>query len=282
MHRRLLVGGAACAALALAGCGAARGTSTTFTITGSKAAAALGRGAPITGFKATGSKSPATATLAALPAAKQGEITQIEGVAGQPLNQQIVVVNGDINRFWGGLFNQAGLRWPAMRQSLIASGTAHAPDCQGDTTITVTDPWRLCDSTSGATFYFPLPWVKQNVAIDQGGVHLLLGMAELWSDHVANLLGVTRAARTGRIQPAEYAEINVCLTGVYAYSVNERPLLQAGQQQTFTDWYRQMSPEFTDVTAQDVSTQQLRRAFATGSKSGDPSNCLTPEGGISG
>ena len=62
-----------------------------------------------------------------------------------------------------------------------------------------TDPWRLCDTPSGGTFYFPLTWVGQNVATDQGGVNLLLGMAELWSNHVENLLGVTQAAQSGKI-----------------------------------------------------------------------------------
>jgi predicted metalloprotease len=279
MHRRLLVIGAACAALALAGCGSGGQVKTTFTTTGSKGAAAIGRGTPILGFKATGSKSPATATLAALPKAGKGVITQIQGVAGQPLSTQITVVDGDINSFWGGLFNKAGLQWPAMRQSLVSSGTANAADCQGDTTITATDPWRLCDSPSGGTFYFPLTWVGQNVATDEAGVNLLLGTAELWSNHVENLLGVTQAAENGQITPADYAEINVCLTGVYAYSVNERQLFQAGDQQTFQNWYQGMSPEFTDVSANDVSTQQLQQAFAAGLKSGSPSTCLPSKGG---
>src|ERR1700734_3995908 len=83
MHRRLLVTGAACAALALAGCASGGQVKTTFTTTGSQGAAEIGRGTPILGFKATGSKSPATATLAALPKAGKGVITQIQGVAGQ-------------------------------------------------------------------------------------------------------------------------------------------------------------------------------------------------------
>jgi predicted metalloprotease len=266
--------------LALAGCGSSGGSgSTTSSSTAAKAAAGSAHVTTITGFKATGSKSPATATLTALPKAQKGVGAQIQGVAGQPLSQQITTIDGDINSFWGGLFNKAGLQWPAMRQSLISSGTASAPNCQGDTTIAATDPWRLCDSPTGGTFYFPLTWVGQNVATDQGGVNLLLGIAELWSNHVENLLGVTQAAENGQIQPAGYAEINVCLTGVYAYSVNQRQLFQAGDQQTFQNWYQRMSPEFTDVSANDVSTQQLQQAFAAGLKSGNPSTCLPSKGG---
>ena len=279
MHRRLLVTGAACATLALAGCGERRPSQDHLHDHGLQ-----GRGGdrprdPILGFKATGAKSPATATLAALPKAEKGVITQIQGVAGQPLSTQITVVDGDINSFWGGLFNKAGLQWPAMRQSLISSGTASASNCQGDTTIAATDPWRLCDSPSGGTLYFPLTWVAQNVATDPSGVNLLLGTAELWSNHVENLLGVTQAAESGQITPAGYAEINVCLTGVYTYSVNDRQLFQAGDQQTFQNWYQRMSPEFTDVSATDVSTQQLQQAFAAGLKSGSPSTCLPSKGG---
>jgi predicted metalloprotease len=281
-HRRLLMTGAVCATLAVAGCGSSGGQiRTTFTTTGSQGAAALGRGTPILGFHATGSKLPATATLAALPQAEKGVLTQVQGVAGQPLNMAITVVNSDINGFWGELFNKAGLQWPAMRQSLISSGTATASDCQGDTTIAATDPWRLCDSATGGTFYFPLPWVGQNVATDRSGVNLLLGTAELWSNHVENLLGVTQAVQNGKITPANYAEINVCLAGVYAYSVNGRQLLQAGDQQTFQNWYQRMSPEFTDVSAKDVSSQQLQTAFAAGLKSGSPSACLPSKGGAS-
>ena len=209
---------------------------------------------------------------------QKGVITQIQGVAGQPLPMQITVVDGDINSFWGGLFNKAGLQWPAMRQSLIPSGMASAPNCQGDTTIAATDPWRLCDSPSGGTFYFPLTWVGQHVATDSSGVNLLLGTAELWSNHVENLLGVTRAAENGQLTPADYAEIDVCLTGVYAYSVNGRQLFQAGDQQTFQDWYQRMSPEFTDVSAKDVSTQQLQQAFAAGLNSGSPSSLPAVQG----
>lgn len=192
IHRRLLVAAAAAAALALAACGSSGGSaSTTSSATATRAAAASARATTITGVKATGSKPPATATLAALPKAEKGVSAQIQGVSGQPLSQQITTIDGDINDFWGQLFNKAGLQWPSMQQSIVASGTVPAPDCRNNTTITPTDPWRLCDAASGGTFYFPLTWVGQNVATDQGGVNLLLGMAELWSNHVENLLGVT-------------------------------------------------------------------------------------------
>ena len=277
-RHRLLAAAAACATLALAGCGSSSSSSSSST-TSTKAAAPSAQLTTIKGVTATGHKTPVHLTLAALPSAQKGPTAQIVGVAGQPLSQQITTIDGDINSFWGALFNKAKLQWPSMQQSIVASGTVQAPNCQNDTTITPTDPWRLCDSPSGGTFYFPLTWVGQNVATDQGGVNLLLGMGELWSNHVENLLGVTTAAQDGKIQPAEYAEINVCLTGVYAYSVNGRKLFQAGDAQTFQTWFEQMSPEFTDVSAQDVSTQQLQQAFLTGFKSGAPGSCLSSSGG---
>jgi predicted metalloprotease len=285
IHRCLFAAGAACVTLALAGCGSSSSSSSTAsassTSPSTSAAAAAGTAHSITikGLKTTGSKPAANATLTALPKAQKGLTAQIQGVAGQPLSQQITTIDGDINNFWGQLFNKAGLQWPSMKQSLVSSGTVSAPDCQNDTTISATDPWRLCDSSSGGTFYFPLTWVGQNVATDQGGVNLLLGMAELWSNHVENLLGVTQAAQSGKIPPAGYAEINVCLSGVYAYSVNDRKLFQAGDQQTFQSWFQQMSPEFTDVSSQDVSTQQLQQAFEAGFKSGNPGTCLPSNGG---
>jgi predicted metalloprotease len=285
IHRCLFAAGAACVTLALAGCGSSSSSSSTTsassTSSSTSAAAAAGTAHSITikGLKTTGSKPAANATLTALPKAQKGLTAQIQGVAGQPLSQQITTIDGDINNFWGQLFNKAGLQWPSMKQSLVSSGTVSAPDCQNDTTISATDPWRLCDSSSGGTFYFPLTWVGQNVATDQGGVNLLLGMAELWSNHVENLLGVTQAAQSGKIPPAGYAEINVCLSGVYAYSVNDRKLFQAGDQQTFQSWFQQMSPEFTDVSSQDVSTQQLQQAFEAGFKSGNPGTCLPSNGG---
>ena len=137
----------------------------------------------------------------------------------------------------------------------------------------------MCDSASGGTFYFPLTWIQQHVATDQGGVNLLLGMAELWSNHVENLLGVTTAAESGKISPATYAEVNVCLAGVYTYSINQQKLFEAGDQQTFQNWYSTMSPEFTDVSASDVSTQQLQQAFNAGFQSGNPGTCLGSGGG---
>jgi predicted metalloprotease len=280
-HRRLLLAATACVTLALAaGCGSSSKSRSSTTHSTSKAAAVTAKATDIKGIVATGDTSPASASLNTLPKAERGLDPHIAGVSGQPLQQQISTIDVDLYNFWGRLFNKAGLQWPDMSQSFIASSPVQASDCgSSGGTIAPTDPWRLCDSSSGGTFYFPLAWVQQHVATDQGGVNLLLGMAELWSNHVENLLGITQAAESGKLPVADYAEINVCLAGVYAYSVNERKLFEAGDQQTFQNWYAQMSPEFTRVSAQDVSTQQLQQAFAAGLKSGNPGTCLPSKGG---
>jgi predicted metalloprotease len=301
-QRRLLAAATACATLALAvGCGSsshstststssastsssASGSTTTgqttsaSTSAGASASAGSAKTTDVKGIASTGTEAPAKATLAALPKASQGLTPHIQGVSGQPLAQQITTIDNNIDSFWGQLFNKAGLQWPSMQQAIIANSPMQTSDCGNSGSIAPTDPWRLCDSSNGGTFYFPLTWISQNVATDQGGVNLLLGMAELWSNHVENLLGITSAAENGKISPAAYAEINVCLAGVYTYSINEQKLFEAGDQQTFQNWYSTMSPEFTDVSPQNVSTQQLQQAFNAGFQSGNPGTCLGSNG----
>lgn len=189
-------------------------------------------------------------------------------------------VAADLNTFWSGEFAKSNIQWPAMSEVLISSGTAHT-SCSAQPAITTSDPWYLCEGQSGkgGTFYWPLAWMDQNIDTDSGRLHLSLGMAELWSLHVQNLLGETKQMQQGSLSKGAWAQQTACLTGIYASSLNTRNLLEQADRNPLGAFAGMMF-NVSGVTAPNVTSSQLFEAFVNGFDSGDPSSCLN--GGSSG
>lgn len=225
-----------------------------------------------------GAAKPGPGTLAKLHRVAKGSGAQahLGGLGKLQLSQAVQVVSTDINKFWSGQFASANIQWPTM-QDVIVDSSSVSTQCQR-ATVGPTDPWYLCDSQSGGTFYWTIPWMQQNIATDQGGVNLAFNMAELWSFHILNLVGATSQLQSGKLSKAQWAQAASCVTGVYVRSLSDRKQFEQGDQQTATQFIQTLS-SVGGIGAPDVSSQQLRQAFLTGFNSGQASGCGIGSGG---
>ena len=288
-------GAAACAAavlmVAVAACGSssssssstASSSSSTSTATSSAAAAAKADPKPIAGVAAPAGAVPASqAKLAKLHKVKKasGNGAHLAGLGKLSLTQAVQEVSGDLNSFWSQEFASSGVQWPQM-SDVIVDTSAVQTQCSGRATVAPTDPWYLCDGSSGGTYYWTIPWMQQNIATDSGGVNLAFNMAEMWSFHILNLFGFTTQLQQGSEPKADWAEQAVCLTGVYVHSLSQRQLFEQGDQQTANNFITSLSG-VNGITSPDVTSQQLQGAFVAGFNSGAPSTCSVGASGNGG
>lgn len=120
--------------------------------------------------------------------------------------------------------------------------------------------------------------MEQKLDTDAGRVNLTFDMAQFWSLYVQDLIGSSSAPAGGQLTKAQYAEQNTCLTGVYVRSLADRQLIERGDTETVNAWVGALSASANGITAPDVSSTQLRHAFARGFQGGDPAGC-GPGGG---
>ncbi len=282
---------AAAAALTLAACGSSSSSSSSSSSTSTTSAAA----APTTTTSASaGTAHPkpipgAAMPSDAVPASKttlaklkrvgkgHGNGAHLAGLGKLQLTQAVQEVSGDLNGFWSQEFASSGVQWPQM-QDVIVDSSAVQTQCSGRPTISPSDPWYLCDGSSGGTFYWTIPWMQQNVATDSGGVNLAFNMAEMWSFHILNLFGFTTQLQQGSEPKADWAEQAVCLTGVYVHSLSQRQLFEQGDEQTADQFLTSLSG-IGGITSPDVSSQELQQAFVAGFNSGAPSTCAVGSSG---
>lgn len=265
-------------ALAIAGCGSSSSSSSssTPTSTSTTSPAATPKATPIAGVASPANAAkPAADTLKKLkPVPKAaGFSPHLGGLGKQPLPQQIQTVSGDINHFWSQEFASSGVQWPPAQDVLVQASPVQ-DQCNGQTTtINPTDNWALCDTQSGVTYYWTVPWMQQHIATDTGGVMLAFSMAEVWSLHIQNLIGSSGALQQGSMTKANYAQQTMCLTGIYAHSLAQRNLFEQGDANAEQAFLNAATATFSGITAPDVTPQQLMQALLAGYQSGQPSTC---------
>jgi predicted metalloprotease len=255
----------------LAGCGddnngddpvASTGTSATTT----QAAAAQPKaiGAAVPGSKGT------TADLAKLPAAPEpSEVkTKIKGVSDKSTAQALDILDQDLFNFWGAMFTQAKLEWPAMKTLTVTKKPA-ATDCK--TQVGPDDPPALC----GDTFYWGITWFEQNIA-PLGDAAVGIEVSIFWSLHVQDLLGFTKALSDGKMSKADYGNQTLCLSGLWAHSVNERKFFEKGDAEEVIAQIQNIS-SIDSIKAPDITPESLGNAFAAGLDSGSPRTCIGGE-----
>jgi predicted metalloprotease len=281
--------GSACAlVVALAGCGSSskKSSSTATTSTPAKTTttttAATASPQPIAGAVAspTGAVAPSQASLAKLKAVAKGAAVKahLAGLGKLPLSQAVQEASGDINHFWSQEFASSGIQWPQMQDAIVDSQPVQTQCTSGRATVAPTDPWYLCDGQSGGTYYWTIPWMQRNIATDSGGVNLVFSMAEMWAFHIQNMFGFTDKLQQGQLSKGQWAQQTVCLTGIYARSLNDRKLFEQGDQQAVQSFLGALS-NVNGITAPDVSAQQLQQVFVAGFNSGQPSTCGIAAGG---
>jgi len=200
-----------------------------------------------------------------------GLSAHIVGLDNAPLPQAIQTLSTDLNQFWSGEFARSGVSWPPVKDLLVQSAAVQT-GCAGRPSVGPSDPWYLCDAANGATFYWTLPWIQQNIATDPGNANLAINMAELWSFHIQNLFGFTKRLQQSKLSKGAWAEQAVCLTGVYVASLNNRQLLEQADVQTVGSFVDALS-SVDGIGSPDVNPVQLRQAFSAGFSGGQPGAC---------
>jgi hypothetical protein len=271
--------------LALAGCGSSSSSSSTSSTSTSSAHAVAAHPHAIPAVASpAGAVAPAKAGLRRLRRVAKGAgfAAHLAGLGKLPLTQAVQEVSGDLNKFWSSEFASSGVQWPAMQDVIVDSSPVQTQCSSGRATVAPTEPWYLCDGSSGGTFYWTIPWMQQNVATDAGGVNLAFSMAEMWAFHIQNLFGFTAQLQSGSLPKGQWAQQSVCLTGIYVRSLSDRKLFEQGDQQTVQNFITSLSG-VAGIGAPDVSSQQLQQAFSAGFNSGAPSTCgVSGNGGGSG
>jgi hypothetical protein len=261
----------------LAGCGSSSSSSSSSTssatTSATSAASSSSAAAPVTktvpGTPApSGAVTPKQAGLAKLAAvALPHQTAHIVGLDNAPITTAIPLVSTDLNKFWSTEFANSGVQWPTVQDVLVSNAPVQSQACS--VTVNPTDEMQLCYDGTTATFYWTVPWMQQNLDTDPGGVNLSLGMSAAYSNAVLDLTGYYDQLKAGQITEAQWEQQNLCLTGIYARSLDERSLLEKADIPTLQNFYNALSGDSQGATA-----QQMQSAFAAGFNSGSPATCL--------
>ena len=277
---RALLGLAVLAAVAIAGCGG--GGLTHHGGAGghhARAHAVAAKPTKVAGVPApTGALPASRVHMTRLHAVHRGGSPRIQGLDNVAITQAIPMLSGDMNHFWSQEFASSGVQWPTVEDVLV-QGSPVQTQCASRPTISPTDPWFLCAGSGTDTFYWTVPWMQQNVDTDSGGVNLALGMAGIYSDAVQDLFGFYQQLQSGSMTVAQWQQQNMCLTGVYAASLNSRRLFEQADAQTIANWLNALSGGGSSGAA---TPTQLRQAFAAGFNSGTPGTCGVSGGSSAG
>ncbi len=260
------------AALALAACGSSSSSNSSSSTTTAKttSAAVAAKGTPVRGVASPkGAVSPKSVTLAKLVAVHQGLSARLKGLDNVPIAQAIPTLSGDLNQFWSQEFAKSGVQWPTSQDVLVQGSSVQTP-CSSHPTVAPTDPMLVCAGTQTAYFYWTVPWMQQNVDTDPGGVTLALAMAGQYAFDVQDLFSQATSSNGGQLSLAQQEQQNICLTGIYAKSVNDRGLIEQADLTAFKGWLNTINGG-SDAGA--ATNQQLTQAFAAGYNSGMPSSC---------
>jgi hypothetical protein len=259
---------AAATALAVAGCGGAH-NATSASGTGQAKPTLVNAVASPANALAPATLGPAG--LAKLVRVQPGRGQGVRGLANLPITQAIPAISTRLNQFWSQEFARSGIRWEMVLEMLVRSSPVKTP-CSS--TISPTDQMYLCiGDAAGDTFYWTVPWMRQNVDTGAGRMNLALGMAALYSDVPLDLFGFKDRVSNGVETNSQWQQQKFCLTGVYAASLTERKLVQRAGLQTIDNYLS------TSGGSGAATRQQLGRAFRTGFASGTPGTCARPNAG---
>ena len=263
-----LIGGAALA-VAVAGCGSSSSHTTTVR-PASATRAVKATPIPVKGVVSPkGAIAASQAGLAKLVTVHRGTSPRIQGLDNVPITQAIPALSGDLNQFWSQEFASSGVQWPSVQDVLVESAPVQT-QCSSRPTVAPTDGMFLCFGQTGYTLYWTVPWMQQTIDTDPGGVNLALGMAGMYSDAVQDLFGFYQQLQSGSMTTSEWQQQNLCLTGVYAASINNRKLFEQADAQTIANWLNALSGGTGSGAA---TSQQLQQAFTAGFNSGSPATC---------
>jgi predicted metalloprotease len=278
--------GAGALAVGIAGCGSSNKSSSSSSSSSSASASAsnTAKAHPsVVPAVASPSGAKALTSLKQLPKVPRGTslAPHIVGFSNVPIATVIPTISADINKFWSGLAAQANLQWPQVSETLVQTSPA-STQCSSNPTVQPTDPIFICaaapNSGASTAIYWTVPFMQQKVDTDPGRVNLAFTMAMIWSFQVQNVTGALQALQSNQMTKGAFAQENVCLTGVYVNSLNDRKMFEQGDSTAVQNFLNNLTQTF-GIGSPDVTPQQLQQAFIQGFNTGDPSQCASGGGG---
>jgi hypothetical protein len=276
--------GAGALAVGIAGCGSSSKSSTSSSSSSSASASNTAKAHPsVVPAAASPSGAKPLTSLKQLPKVPRGTslAPHIVGFSNVPIATVIPTISADINQFWSGLAAKNNIQWPQVTEQLVQTSPA-STQCSSNPTVQPTDPIFICAAapSSGAStaIYWTVPFMQQKVDTDPGRVNLAFTMAMIWSFQVQNATGALQALQSNQMSKGDFAQENVCLTGVYVNSLNNRKMFEQGDSTAVQTFLNNLTQTF-GIGSPDVTPQQLQQAFITGFNGGDPSKCASGGGG---
>jgi hypothetical protein len=252
-------------AIGIAGCGGSGSTPATGTTARhvSPPAAVGTQAVVLPGSPRAGAKSATRAALAELPKVPLvTDTAEIVGVDGLPMAKQIHLLDVDIDAFWRNLFERSKLSWPSMTEWLVVNRPRET-GCTGVRVERPTSGPGLCDDT----ILWGVPWAQRNLA-PLGAAAVAIDASVLFSFKVQDELGLTGDYGEGKLAGATYFEQTLCLSGLYARTLQTRSLLQSGDTNRMIRQIKHLL-----LAGNKAPADKLVSAFNVGFRSGEPSKC---------
>jgi predicted metalloprotease len=193
----------------------------------------------------------------------------------------LTFVTKDVDAYWTGVFQDAGLQEPRVNYAWIPSGQMAqsacgtlgedaAAYCPGDDTIFISEPFAAALSTGALDD--ALPGSSQGYGGAVGDFAVAYVVAHEYGHQVQDELGLFE--RYGNQVPASAFELQAdCFAGTWAKSAADEDQLEDGDVEEALDAALAVGDFDPADPGHHGTPEQRREAWSTGFETGDPSTC---------
>jgi uncharacterized protein len=189
--------------------------------------------------------------------------------APRDMGDFLTSVTKDVDRYWTGVFADAGLPEPRVSYAWTPTGStaAYSP---GDDTILISE--EFANGILDGGLDTSLPGASQGYGSAKGDFAVAYIVAHEYGHQVQNELGLDR--RYGGQVPTSAFELQAdCFAGTWAKHADAERRLEEGDLQEALDSAMAVGDFDPSAPGHHGTPDQRREAFTTGFKAGDPASC---------